>query len=314
MKSAPASGWRSAPVRLTRDSVSYHYDASVPARATVSSGESVTVETLDARGGALFDRTTDAMFSLPPAKPGQGNPLTGPLAISGAEPGDALLVTVESIDCISPGWCGGHAHVGPFTPGRVPEALGHICPLEDGLVRFSDTIRLPLAPMIGCIGTAPAGTQPPGSAVPGRHGGNLDHTVLRAGTTIYLPVFVSEALLYMGDVHATQGEGELSGVGLEVCGEVTITVKLMKGMRLRWPWAVTHGEVIVMVAHMEFSEARREAVEEMMRILEGQLSLEPAEALALISVAGNLRIGQSFGGMETTVRLEMPASLSISPS
>ena len=121
-------------------------------------------------------------------------------------------------------------------------------------------------------------------------------------------------MLYIGDVHAAQGDGELSGVGLEIPADVTVTVDIDRGRRLQWPWVVTEDSVIVMTSAMEFGDARREAVEEVVRVLESQLGLEPADALALISVVGNLRIGQAFGGMEMTLRLEMPRSLGIVPA
>ncbi len=167
--------------------------------------------------------------------------------------------------------------------------------------------------MIGCIGTASDG-DPPLAGLPGRYGGNMDHKVIGAGTTVYLPVFVPGGLLYIGDVHACQGDGELSGVALEIGAEVTVTVSVLQNAGLHWPWAATPEKIMVMTTAMEFADARRSAVAEMIAALESQLRLEPAEALALISVAGDLRVGQAFGGMELTLRLEMPATLGLSPS
>lgn len=299
--------------RITRDTVSYHYEVSDPPRLDVPPGETVVFETWDARAGALLDRPPGVPFELPLPTPGRGNPLTGPLAVQGAEPGDALVIRIDRIECLSPGWCGGHAHVGPFPEGRVPRPVGRVCAIEDGLIRYSDGVLLPVRPMVGCIGTAVPGDAPQ-AGTPGRHGGNLDHPVIAAGTTVMLPVFSEGALLYVGDVHATQGDGELSGVAVEIPAEVTVTVDLCKGARLRWPWAVTDGAVMVMTAHLEFERAREEAVEEMLQVLETQLGLEPGDGIALISVAGDLRIGQAFGAMEMTLRLEMPRSLGIVPA
>ena len=299
--------------RITRDIVSYYYEVADPPRLDVPPGETVVFETWDARAGALLDRPPGVPFELPLPTPGRGNPLTGPLAVRGAEPGDALVIRIGRIECLSPGWCGGHAHVGPFPEGRVPRPVGRVCAIEDGLIRYSDGVLLPVQPMVGCIGTAVPGS-PPQAGIPGRHGGNLDHPVIAEGTTVMLPVFSEGALLYVGDVHATQGDGELSGVAVEIPAEVTVTVDLWKRARLRWPWAVTEGAVMVMTAHLEFERAREEAVEAMFRVLETQLGMEPGDAIALISVAGNLRIGQAFGAMEMTLRLEMPRSLGIVPA
>lgn len=299
--------------RITRDIVSYYYEVADPPRLDVPPGETVVFETWDARAGALLDRPPGVPFELPLPTPGRGNPLTGPLAVRGAEPGDALVIRIDRIECLSPGWCGGHAHVGPFPEGRVPRPVGRVCAIEDGLIRYSDRVLLPVQPMVGCIGTAVPGSAPQ-AGIPGRHGGNLDHPVIAEGATVMLPVFSEGALLYVGDVHATQGDGELSGVAVEIPAEVTVNVDLWKGARLRWPWAVTEDAVMVMTAHLEFERAREEAVEAMFRVLETQLGLEPGDAIALISVAGNLRIGQSFGAMEMTLRLEMPRSLGIVPA
>jgi acetamidase/formamidase len=142
----------------------------------------------------------------------------------------------------------------------------------------------------------------------------MDHRTIGPGTTVHLPVFNAGGLLYVGDVHACQGDGELSGVALEIGAEVTATVSVRKGAGLRWPWAQTDDRIMVMTSAVEFSDARREAVAEMLAALEDQLGLEPAEGLALISVAGDLRVGQAFGGMELTLRLEMPASLGLVPA
>ena len=299
--------------RITRSVVGYLYEVTDAPRLTIDPGETVVFETWDARAGALLDREPGAPFELPLPTPGRGNPLTGPVAVSGAEVGDALVVHINRIDCVSPGWCGGHAHVGPLPAGRVPRPLGRVCVHDGTLIRFSDEIHLPLRPMIGCIGTAVPG-EAPHAGLPGRHGGNLDHPVVTQGSTVLLPVFADGGLLYIGDVHAAQGDGELSGVGLEIPADVTVTVDIDRGRRLQWPWVVTEDSVIVMTSAMEFGDARREAVEEVVRVLESQLGLEPADALALISVVGNLRIGQAFGGMEMTLRLEMPRSLGIVPA
>ena len=299
--------------RLTRDSVSYHYDPSLPPQASVPPGTTVVFQTHDARAGVLLDRGAGSLFELPLPAPGKGNPLTGPLRVEGAEPGDALVVTIDQIVLDEAGWCGGHAHVGPLEPGRIPGPLGRVCRVTGAEVHFSDAITLPTGPMIGCIGTAPVG-EPPLSGLPGRYGGNMDHPTIGPGTTVHLPVFAPGGLLYVGDVHACQGDGELSGVALEIGAEVTTTIDVRKNAGLRWPWAQTADRIMVMTSALEFSDARREAVAEMLAALEGQLGLAPAEGLALISVAGDLRVGQAFGGMELTLRLEMPASLGLVPA
>jgi amidase len=298
--------------RISRDRVGYTYDPRAEAVLSVSPGTEVLFETLDARAGSMFVNPPGQLVDLPRPIPGRGNPVTGPLAIRGAMPGDALIVDIVEIRTISPGWCGGHAHVHPLAEGRIPRARGRVCEVSDGLVKFSPAIAFPEQPMIGCIATAPS-DQPVNCGNPGPFGGNLDHKVIGAGARVYLPVRRPGALLWIGDVHAHQGDGELSGTAVEIGADVTVRVDVAPNRSIRWPWVETSDRLMSMASSMDFAEARRETVEAMMTALEHQLGLEPAEALALISAVGDLRVGQAFGGMEMTLRLEMPRSLGLQP-
>jgi amidase len=299
--------------RIPRDQIGYFYDARVPAVLSVRPGTTVVFETQDARGGAMFANPVGELVDLPRPPVGRGNPVTGPLEILGARPGDALIVDVLDIQTVSPGWCGGHAHMGPLAEGRIPRARGRVCAVADGAVQFSSSIRLDEQPMIGCIGIAPSGEAIP-CGTPGRHGGNLDHKVIGRGARVYLPVNRPGALLWIGDVHATQGDGELSGTAMEIGANVTVHVDVAAGLNIDTPWIETENRLMSTSASHDFATARRDAIESMMRALEQQLGLEPAEALALISAAADLRIGQAFGGMELTLRLEVPRSLGLRPA
>jgi amidase len=293
------------PVRLAASAQAFAYDGALPAALTVTPGTTVVFETADARDGALAGHPAGSGFVLPPPPPGRGNPLTGPLAISGAEPGDTLVVDVLAIDCGSPGWAGAHAHVNPLEPGRIPVSLARSCTIDATAVRYADGIDLALRPMVGCIGTAPA-VGAPGAGAPGRHGGNLDHPIIAAGSRVYLGVSVEGGFLFVGDVHAAQGDGELSGVAVEVPAEVTLRVDVVPGSAPAWPWVVTRDRISVLTSAAEFAVARREAVSAMLDLIERRLELPPAEALGLISASGDLRLGQAFGGMDLTLRLELP--------
>jgi len=300
-----------AAAHLSSEHIGYHYDPSLSPVLTVAPGTEVIFDTLDARAGALYDRPVGSLFELPRPAAGKSNPITGPLAIEGAEPGDALVVDILSIDVVPPGWGGGHAYVNPLGPGRVPRALGRIIDVSEGIVHFSERISFPANPMLGCIGVAAAESddapEPIHAGYAGRHGGNMDQKVVTAGTRVFLPVFVPGALLYIGDVHAVQGDGELSGTAIEIGARVVVRVDLIKGGAPAWPWLETPDRWIVMVADNDFVVARREAVEAVVSTLERDLDIEPAEALALLAGAGDLRIGQSMGGaIPMTLRLEIP--------
>src|SRR6476469_7901155 len=108
----------------------------------------------------------------------------------------------------------------------------------------------------------------------------MDQKVVTAGTTLYLPVFVDDALLYIGDVHAAQGDGELSGTAIEIGSVTRVRVDLVQGAGIRWPWLESADRWMVLVADNDFVVARREAVDAMMTVLEHDLGIEPAEALA----------------------------------
>lgn len=301
---------------LTREGIGYAYDPALPPLLVVDPGATVVVETHDARAGSLDDRTPGTLFELP-GPPAQGNPITGPIAVRGARPGDALVVSILAIDVEPAGWAGGHAHVNPLAPGRVPRPLGRRVAIRDGHVHFSDRFVLPLRPMIGCLGTAPApeaGAEPPGSGRMGRYGGNMDQPVVAAGAAVHLPVAVPDALLYVGDIHAVQGDGELSGVGLEIAATVTLRIDLLPGRAPSWPWAVWGDRIAVMTADEEFVVARREACEAMVGALERAYGIEPAEAMALLSVAGDMRMGQTMGRGPMTLRLELPRFDGLEPA
>jgi amidase len=300
-------------VELTPDVPQRAFAREIEALARVTPGSSVVFHTLDARAGALLDRAPGAAFELPRPQPGTSNPLTGPLAVTGARPGDRLVITVEAIELGPLGWCGGHAHVNPLPPGRVPRSLARICTVGAAGADFGDGVLLALTPMIGCLGVAPAdGARDAGSAGP--HGGNLDQRPLGVGARVHLPVLVEDALLYAGDVHAVQGDGELSGVALECAATVRLRVDLEPGEAPRWPWIETADRVMVLTAAATFEQARELAVDAAARPLEDQLGLEPAEALALLSLVGDLRVGQAYGGPQMTLRLELPTSLGVRPA
>ena len=178
-------------------------------------GEVVTFETHDCFSGQIqteSDLVTDIDFS-------KVNPATGPVSVRGAEPGDSLVV--EILD-ISPGPQG----VATIIPGYgqlidlVESPVTKVLPLRDGIIHFSDEIRFPARPMVGVVGVATGGEQVV-NAMPGKHGGNLDDHLHGVGTSIYFPVRQRGGMFAVGDMHASMGDGEICGTGVEIAGEVT---------------------------------------------------------------------------------------------
>jgi amidase len=142
----------------------------------------------------------------------------------------------------------------------------------------------------------------------------MDQPVVRAGVSILLPVFIAGGLLFIGDVHAAQGDGELSGVGLEVPAEVIVEVELVPGAAPEWPWLIEDESVTVLVSGESFDVSSYIAIDQGMKLLEQKLNLEPADALALLSLCGNIRVGGFYGAPHVTTRLEIPRHLNVAPN
>jgi len=232
--------------------------------------------------------------------------MKGPIAIAGAEPGDALAVFVEAIDFEDSGWTDVPIGQGPTT-GLVTEAEVRVLPIRDQAIDFGFGLLLPLTPMIGAIGTAPR-ERAIDSGVPEAHGGNLDCTLIRPGATLFLPVNVPGALLSLGDLHAAMGDGEVGSAGLEVNGSVTLRTGLIKQATMPLP-LVDVGEVVATISSApDLDEAARQAVSAMVQWLSTATTLGVNDAAMLVSLAGNLRICQVVDPL-MTCRLEVQKSI-----
>lgn len=292
-------------VLLSRSNPKYCIDAAETPEARIAGPTRLVIETHDARGGKLREAwqvqqtTPDFSERFPKV-----NPVTGPVFIDGAEPGDAVAVTILDIALDDQGFILVKPDMG-ISHGKVAEPVAKICKVRDGLVEFDD-LRFPIAPMVGVIAVAPAGG-PVSPAVVGRYGGNMDCRRLAVGTTIYLPVQVAGAMLYVGDVHAAMGDGEVTGTGIEIGGRVTVDVRLVKGNARTWPWLETEGEIIAMSSAPTYEEAGRIGVDEMIELLGIHHGLNANDAYMLISAMGNVCINQSCGSTaDISVRVEMP--------
>ncbi|MGB3413857.1 MAG: acetamidase/formamidase family protein [Microbacteriaceae bacterium] len=297
---------------IHRDTTSNHFTTELESVARIESGDTVVFETHDPRYGALLDRPTAEPFELPKPDRTRGNPVTGPVYVEGAKPGDALLVEILSIDFEPVGWCGAHAHQSPVPLGRVPVAFGRTCKVTPEGIEYSKDLTIPLKPMIGCIGTGPL--DPVSTQLAGKHGGNMDQPVVTVGAKVLLPVYVEGALLFVGDVHASQGDGELSGLGLETPAIVQVKVTLLPELAPEWPW-VRHGEfVYILTAGETFEESAALSIDGGMKLFEEQKDFIAGDALALISLTCNIRVGASWGGPQLTTRLEIPEYLGVAPA
>ena len=287
---------------IPREKIVYSLDRSHPHVLEIESGEEILFETYDARTGTI--QTPNDLLDHP--HPLGSNPATGPVFIHSAEPGDSLAVEILNIDLADTGFLAVKQNVGllaHLTSGFATR----IVPIKENTVHFSDRLSFPARPMVGVIGTAPEGSGVE-TAFPGAHGGNMDNRYVTTGATIYLPVSVSGALLSIGDVHASMGDGEITMVGLEICAEVTVHIHLLKNATLSRPRIETPDEWITTGDDMDPSEALRIASEEMVNLIQERLNLTFDDAYMLMSARADVQVCQICdpGVFPTTARAVLP--------
>ena len=294
--------------RITRDHVTYLFGPGQQPVAQIAPGELAVFETLDARGGRAKSRADLLTLRLPRT---QLNPATGPVRVVGARPGHTLGVTIVDIQMAE--LSGGRVMDAGVIRDELQLPAGVMARVQDGIIHFNECIHFAARPMVGVVGVAPAGA-PVASFYPGAHGGNLDINAAGVGSTVYLPVTVPGALLAIGDVHASMGDGELTGGGLDINAEVTVLVGLHSG--LDWPRPVIEtGNAWCTCANgPNLAEAIRQATSDMTTLLAQRLHLSREEAFILIGAAGDARIGQSAGLAEMDVTAYVQVGKEILPT
>ena len=269
---------------------------------TAESGDTLIYHTLDCFGGQITseEQTVDELdWSVM-------NPACGPVYINGAEPGDVLKVSIQSIEVAEQGSMAVIPNQGLFAD-RMDHALVRITPVKDGMVHFNDKISFPINPMIGVIGVAPAGEKIP-TGTPGHHGGNMDNNKITAGTVLYLPVFQPGALLAMGDLHACMGDGEICETGVEIAGTVTVTVEVLKNLTLPNPMLETKDTVYAIASELELKDAVKTAGDNMVDFVMKKTGLALDQANMLMSAVGNTEICQLVDPLITS-RFGMPRAI-----
>jgi amidase len=294
-----------APIDLTAEHVVYAIDRDVPPRLRLGAPAVVRIATLDARAGRLT-RPEEVESTAPDYRDRfpKANPATGPIFVEGAEPGDVLTAEILDI-ALGPR---GYTLVKPgfgVIPDMVAQPVARFADVKDGVIDFAG-VRLPLRPMVGVIATAPDG-EPVGTAYVGCHGGNLDCNLIGVGARVHLPVRVPGALLYVGDVHATMGDGEISGSGFEIAAEVTLRLGLQKGGATEWPWLETADRLVTLASAPTFDEAAEAAIRAMIPMIMARHGVADTDAYMLASIRGDLRVNQACRSpIDTSVRFEFP--------
>jgi acetamidase/formamidase len=225
--------------------------------------------------------------------------LTGPIWIENAEPGDVLEVKFLGFEFLHPYGVTGFMPNNGTLPDDFPYTRFKLIRFNvpAGIAEFAPGISLPLAPFFGSVGVAPhplVGRV--SSGPPGHHTGTLDNKELVAGSTLYVPVHVSGALLSLGDGHALQGDGEVTLTALETSLRGTVQVTVRKGRRLTWPRAETPTHYIAMGLHPDLDEAARLATREMIDFLVAERGMGRDDAYIFASLAMDLRVTQLVDG------------------
>ncbi|MGN6674339.1 MAG: acetamidase/formamidase family protein [Thermomicrobiales bacterium] len=292
--------------RISREHYTYRFAPDVPPVARVRPGEEIIFETYDASTGRI--RTSaDVHTYLQVRDVRRVNPAAGPVWVEGARPGDELVVTIEAIRLTDQGYIRAMPDDAILTGIAGPVAV--IVPVEYGdTLLLPGGLRLPARPMVGVIGVAPASGDVL-TAVPGPIGSNLDCNLVRAGARVHLPVQVAGALLALGDVHASMGDGEVSGTGVEINAEVTARVEVLPGAAHARPWIEVDGLIAATASAPALTDAVSLATEGLVTLLMERHGVSRTDAFLLVSAYGDVRIGQACapGGIDATVYACFPA-------
>lgn len=278
------------------------WDHSIPPAQTVAPGTTIEFECVDSAAGQFNENSTVAdVTALDFSKI---NPVTGPVFIDGAEPGDAVKITLEGFKPSGFGWTANIPGFGLLADQFEDPAL-HIWKYDPDTLApslFSKYGKVPLKPFAGTIGLAPAEPGLHSVVPPRRVGGNLDIRDLAAGTTLYLPVEVAGGLFSIGDTHAAQGDGEVCGTAIESPMNAIVTLDLVKNSQLETPHFTTPGPV---TSHLDskgyecttgisndLMTGARDAVRRMVDWLCKTQGMSAVDAYMLCSVCGDLRISE----------------------
>jgi amidase len=280
--------------------VKYVYGSAAPV-AHVKPGDIVETNTLDAFGGVL-KKPGDKLSAVK-----GDNPLTGPFYIDGAQPGDTLAVKILDLQV------DGNQGVGAFAPGfgalnetgytpmlhpPLPERIWFY-PIDKAsntatfkALDSKFSVKIPLHPFFGCIGVAPAGGEARSSIVPAEFGGNMDAPEASVGNTLYLPVNVAGALLYMGDGHAAMGDGEVAGTAIEVALFARVQVNIIKGKRINWPRFENNDSIMAVGAYRPLDDALRIAFTELVDWIHKDYGLSSLDAYELLSKVAKIHLDE----------------------
>lgn len=263
------------------------------------SGDTIVFETRD-----CYDNTITSSERPLGDREGLSNPVTGALYVEGAEVGDILKIEIEDIKLRSWGVMRSSPTAGVFHE-KYEKREAIIFQVKDNKIYFDDKLILDADPMIGVIGTAPIEKEGIPTTTPGKHGGNMDCKKIVKGSTIYLPVNVKGGLLSMGDIHALMGDGEVFICGLEIAGEITVKVSVLKNIKLPTPFLYSRGKVMSIQSAEDLDKAGDMAAKEMFEFVKEATKQGDVRTGMLMSLLSDMAVCQVVDPL-LTVRVEFP--------
>lgn len=276
--------------KLTSDQTHSKFSRSIPPVLTVKPGAVLEISTEEATDGQLNieSDTSDLMeLSFDPI-----HPLTGPILVEGAQPGDILAVTLHKIEIGDWGWTAILPGFG-FLADEFTEPYLRTFELKGkNKIIFANGIEIPLKPFPGVLGVAPNTDSLLSTIPPRANGGNMDDPNIVEGTTVYLPVFVQGALFSIGDAHAAQGLGEVCGTAIEAPMKFLVELNLIKSGTIEEPQYENKDVYAVTAYGLTIDEAAKKATAYMIDHLVDNYQLSRNEAYMLCSLAGDLKIAE----------------------
>jgi amidase len=286
------------------DELKYTFGGHAPVMS-VKPGTIIESWTEDCYDG-LVKSPTDVPSKIIPAN--HDNPQTGPFFIEGAEPGDVLAVRILKLEPALPyGISSSFPGFGALNATEYTAMLHEALPEKvwwydvdkaKGTVRFraakgTQTADIPMRPFLGCLGVAPARGEVRWSVTPEAYGGNMDCPEVCEGNTVYFPVNVKGALLYLGDGHLVQGDGEIIGTAVEAALDVRLKVDVIKGRSISWPRIESDTEIMTIGSYRPLEDAFRIAHKGMVDWLVADFGFDMMDAYQLLSQVGKAQVSQA---------------------
>ena len=284
---------------LSSEKVHSRWNRDLDPVLAIAIGETVLIETRDTSDNQIYPGFK--VEDVEKVDTDRIHPLTGPICVEGAEPADTLEILIGKITPASEGFNvvpSGGKNFG-FLPEKPFEYSIRFMDIDNrnAIVKFSDSIHIPLTPFLGVMGVAPHAKGEIRTLTPGAHGGNLDLAELRTGAKLYLPVFVEGALFSAGDCHAAQGDGEVTGAAVECAAKAELTFNLIKGTNEKFPRAETLSHYITLGFEQDLTAAARKATERMVDFISKEKNITQSEAYSLCSITADVRITQVVNGI-----------------